>query len=50
MGGISTLKDHPFFSEHDYPDKWGQLLTLESPLKSKDKFNSRSSSSESSKS
>jgi hypothetical protein len=38
---MSQLKAHPFFSEHSYDTKWGNLLDQQSPLEAKPKLNSR---------
>jgi hypothetical protein len=35
------LKAHPFFSEHSYDTKWGDLLNQKSPLEAKPKLSSR---------
>jgi hypothetical protein len=41
LGGMIKLKAHPFFSEHSYDEKWGNLLNQQSPLQAKEKLNSR---------
>lgn len=40
-GGMCQLKQHSFFSEHDYNTKWGNLLNESSPLQTKEKLSSR---------
>jgi hypothetical protein len=38
---MNNLKIHPFFSEHSYDTKWGNLLNQQSPLEVKPKLSSR---------
>ncbi len=41
IGGMKTLKVHPFFIEHSYDTKWGNLLNQQSPLEAKSTLSSR---------
>jgi hypothetical protein len=36
-----NLKAHPFFSEHSYAEKWGNLLDQKSPLQANEKLSTR---------
>lgn len=38
---MKTLKVHPFFSEHSYDTKWGNLLNQQSPLEAISNLSSR---------
>jgi len=40
-GGMINLKAHPFFSEHSYAEKWGNLLDQQSPLQANEKLSTR---------
>ncbi|CAF3895319.1 unnamed protein product [Rotaria magnacalcarata] len=40
-GGMTKLREHPFFTTDSYETKWGNLLSQKSPLEAKTKLSSR---------